>query len=57
VHQTTKKYYCAVAGCKYTKISGTGASFSRKDNWRRHVRDKHKKIAEELLRGGNEMEE
>lgn len=56
VHQTTKKYYCTVHGCKYSKVSSTGASFSRKDNWRRHMRDRHGKGEEEISRDGDEMD-
>src|SRR5271168_1991073 len=48
VHNTTKKYYCTVPDCKYSKGVGHTKFISRKDNWRRHMQDKHGKQAEEL---------
>lgn len=39
-HNKTRKYHCTVAGCAYAKQGG-GKSFPRKDNWRRHMQNKH----------------
>ena len=41
-HERTKRFYCTVAGCKYSKTGLNSAFFSRKDNWRRHMSDKHR---------------
>jgi uncharacterized Zn-finger protein len=51
VHQTTKRFYCTVARCKYARLAVGGASFARKDNWRRHMRDKHGRGNEEMGQG------
>ena len=40
-HLSTKGFYCTAAGCKYSKTVPSPEFFSRKDNWRRHMRDKH----------------
>jgi uncharacterized Zn-finger protein len=40
-HESTKRYYCTVAGCKYSKSVPNPAFFKRKDNWRRHMGDRH----------------
>lgn len=37
VHQTTNIFHCLVSKCKYSKTSGTGRFFHRKDNLRRHI--------------------
>ncbi|KAI3397824.1 hypothetical protein diail_10357 [Diaporthe ilicicola] len=39
-HNKTRKYHCTVTGCAYSKQGG-GKSFPRKDNWRRHMQNKH----------------
>ncbi|CAN8100279.1 unnamed protein product [Discula destructiva] len=39
-HNKTRKYHCTVGGCAYAKQGG-GKSFPRKDNWRRHMQNKH----------------
>lgn len=39
-HNKTRKYHCTVSGCAYAKQGG-GKSFPRKDNWRRHMQNKH----------------
>ncbi|KAJ9155461.1 Serendipity locus protein H-1 [Pleurostoma richardsiae] len=41
-HMKTKKYHCTVATCAYSKQGGK--SFPRKDNWRRHMTNKHQEI-------------
>lgn len=39
-HNKTRKYHCTVPNCAYAKQGG-GKSFPRKDNWRRHMQNKH----------------
>jgi hypothetical protein len=41
VHKTAKVYHCTVAGCSYFKTANPSKSFSRKDNWRRHMIEQH----------------
>lgn len=51
VHETTRTWYCTVVGCKFSKISTGGVggkSFTRKDNWRRHMKDIHGRRDENL---------
>lgn len=38
-HFKTRKFYCTVHDCPYSKQGGK--SFPRKDNWRRHMVNKH----------------
>jgi hypothetical protein len=38
-HQKTRKFYCTQHDCPYSKQGGK--SFPRKDNWRRHMLNKH----------------
>lgn len=38
-HNKTRKYYCTQQGCPYSRQGGK--SFPRKDNWRRHMVNKH----------------
>ncbi|KUI59010.1 Serendipity locus protein H-1 [Cytospora mali] len=42
-HNKTRKYHCTVVGCAYSKQGG-GKSFPRKDNWRRHMQNKHQQV-------------
>lgn len=42
-HNKTRKYHCTVSGCAYSKQGG-GKSFPRKDNWRRHMQNKHQQV-------------
>jgi len=48
VHETTKRWFCTVARCRYSRSSvgphrtfSHGKGFSRKDNWSRHMKNKH----------------
>jgi uncharacterized Zn-finger protein len=41
VHKTAKVYHCTVVGCNYFKTANPPKSFSRKDNWRRHMIEQH----------------
>lgn len=41
--ETKKTYHCTELGCKFAKLSVPRMRFDRKDNWRRHMRDKHRK--------------
>lgn len=38
-HVKSRKYYCTVSECPYSRQGGK--SFPRKDNWRRHMVNKH----------------
>ncbi|KAK3943089.1 hypothetical protein QBC46DRAFT_405621 [Diplogelasinospora grovesii] len=38
-HNKTRKFYCTQADCPYSRQGGK--SFPRKDNWRRHMQNKH----------------
>ena len=38
-HNKTRKYHCTEAGCPWSRQGGK--SFPRKDNWRRHMQNKH----------------
>ncbi|CAK7272843.1 hypothetical protein SEPCBS119000_005336 [Sporothrix epigloea] len=38
-HSKTRKYHCTEEGCSYSVLGGK--SFPRKDNWRRHMVNKH----------------
>jgi len=38
-HLIQRKYHCSEADCPYSKAGGR--SFPRKDNWRRHMQNKH----------------
>ncbi|TPX10677.1 uncharacterized protein E0L32_008411 [Thyridium curvatum] len=38
-HKKTRKYHCTIADCAYSRQGGK--SFPRKDNWRRHMQNKH----------------
>lgn len=38
-HEKTRKFYCSVSDCPYSRQGGK--SFPRKDNWRRHMQNKH----------------
>jgi hypothetical protein len=38
-HNKTRKYYCIQPKCPYSRQGGK--SFPRKDNWRRHMQNKH----------------
>jgi len=38
-HVKTRKYHCTEAGCPWSRQGGK--SFPRKDNWRRHMQNKH----------------
>ncbi len=38
-HLKTRRYYCPVTVCPYSRQGGK--SFPRKDNWRRHMVNKH----------------
>ncbi|KAJ0123284.1 hypothetical protein J7T55_011749 [Diaporthe amygdali] len=56
-HNKTRKYHCTVTGCAYSKQGG-GKSFPRKDNWRRHMQNKHQQanppepLEEDVLMAG-----
>lgn len=39
-HKKTRKFYCTVPNCNFSKQGG-GKSFPRKDNWRRHMQNIH----------------
>jgi hypothetical protein len=43
-HEKTRKYYCMVPDCPYSRQGGK--AFPRKDNWRRHMQNKHQIIPE-----------
>jgi len=36
---TTKRFFCTFRKCKYARMGRRG--FPRKENWRRHMRNKH----------------
>lgn len=38
-HVQNWRYYCSVEGCPYSRAGGK--SFPRKDNWRRHMANRH----------------
>ncbi|EGS23138.1 uncharacterized protein CTHT_0007990 [Thermochaetoides thermophila DSM 1495] len=38
-HCKTRRYFCTVPDCPYSRQGGK--SFPRKDNWRRHMKNKH----------------
>jgi len=38
-HSTAKKFHCTQPDCPWSKEGGK--SFPRKDNWRRHMLNKH----------------
>ncbi len=38
-HNKTRKYHCTEPGCPWSRQGGK--SFPRKDNWRRHMQNKH----------------
>lgn len=38
-HKKTRKFHCLQPGCPYSRAGGKG--FPRKDNWRRHMINKH----------------
>lgn len=38
-HHKTRQFYCTQPGCLYSRQGGK--SFPRKDNWRRHMKNKH----------------
>lgn len=38
-HMKTRKFFCTQHGCPYSRQGGK--SFPRKDNWRRHMMNKH----------------
>ncbi|KUJ17554.1 uncharacterized protein LY89DRAFT_718232 [Mollisia scopiformis] len=40
VHERTSVWHCAEVACKHSRTS-SGRGFSRKDNWRRHMRNAH----------------
>ncbi|QBZ65893.1 hypothetical protein PoMZ_12860 [Pyricularia oryzae] len=40
-HTKSKGFHCSVEGCPYSRVNGK--SFPRKDNWRRHMQNKHKR--------------
>jgi hypothetical protein len=37
----TQRYYCTVDGCKYSETMPGSAGFTRKDGWKRHLRNRH----------------
>ncbi|KAM7222586.1 zinc finger transcription factor ace1 [Rhypophila decipiens] len=39
-HNKTRKFYCTQPDCPYSRQGGK--SFPRKDNWRRHIMNKHR---------------
>jgi len=39
-HNKTRKFYCTQSDCPYSRQGGK--SFPRKDNWRRHMINKHR---------------
>jgi hypothetical protein len=46
VHETKKRYFCSVEGCKYARNGNEGeeekkGGFPRKDNLKRHLRRRH----------------
>jgi len=42
VHETTRRYFCIVSTCRYSRsVHVERKGFSRKENWRRHMRTKH----------------
>ncbi|KAF8855525.1 hypothetical protein BDZ45DRAFT_502834 [Acephala macrosclerotiorum] len=41
VHETTKRFFCSVSDCRFSRTAGEGSGFKRKENWKRHVRSKH----------------
>jgi len=52
VHETRKRYFCTVEGCKYARSrerngggvvyeEGKMGGFPRKENWKRHLRRRH----------------
>ncbi|KAK0628586.1 hypothetical protein B0T17DRAFT_505247 [Bombardia bombarda] len=57
-HKRARKFYCTESGCPYS--IGGGKSFPRKDNWRRHIQNKHHKTpqadpieyTDEVIMGG-----
>jgi hypothetical protein len=38
-HEKRRKFFCTIEGCQYSRIGNR--SFPRKDNWRRHMQNKH----------------
>jgi len=43
-HLKSRKFYCTFHECPYSKQGGK--SFPRKDNWRRHMVNKHQVVPE-----------
>ena len=43
-HQKTRKIYCVVPDCPYSRLGGK--YFPRKDNWKRHMLNKHSIVHE-----------
>ncbi|KAL2065730.1 hypothetical protein VTL71DRAFT_3400 [Oculimacula yallundae] len=47
IHDTTKVFFCHVRGCKYER-GGGGKGFPRKENWKRHLRNRHGLLADQM---------
>ncbi|KAB5517329.1 hypothetical protein GE09DRAFT_569618 [Coniochaeta sp. 2T2.1] len=63
-HTKTKKYFCTQYNCPYSRQGGK--SFPRKDNWRRHMQNKHNirdaaepvvEFCEEAIMDGTQQEQ
>jgi len=46
IHEKVREFVCPVKGCKYAR-DGKEGGFSRKDNWKRHMKGKHGAKAKE----------